>query len=179
MLLSLGLGQLTHNTPTLAQSAPAQTIAASQLVQQGVERYQHSDFNGAIEVWEAVLKTYQANDDRPNTAIVLENLARTYQQVGQMDQALQGWQRVTDLYRLFGNQQKVGRLLTEQAQAHSRLGQHRRAIALLCNPKSELGSAPTTATICQSGSAIAIVHQLGDRLGEAAALGSLGSAYHT
>ncbi len=62
---------------------------------------------------------------------------------------------MTDRYQQQGNQQQLGRSLTELAQAYSSIGQHRQAIALLCgeqgNDKKE----------CSANSAIALAAKPG------------------
>lgn len=147
----------------------AQPPEPSQLVQQGVTEYQNQEYQAAIALWHQALATYQATADNPNTVIVLENLARASQQIGQTEQAIAFWSQVTEKYQQSGNQQQLGRSLTEQAQAYSKLGQHRQAIALLC------GSVANSK--CQSESALKLAQQQQDQLGEIAALGSLGEAY--
>ena len=64
--------------------ANSESIAASQFVQQGVDFYQAGDYQAAIEQWRAALDSAQRAGHLPNTVIVLENLARVYQQLGQL-----------------------------------------------------------------------------------------------
>ncbi|MBD2088929.1 CHAT domain-containing protein [Microcoleus sp. FACHB-1515] len=148
----------------------AQAIDPAGLVQQGVDRYQAGAVQSAIESWQAALSQYQASGEQANAAIVLENLARAYQQIGQTNQEIQYWQQAAAHYRQAGDRAQWGRMLTEQAQAHRRLGQSRQAIALLC------GATPPD---CLPESALQLARTSSDRLGEAAALGSLGEAYRT
>ncbi len=151
--------------------ATAQAPNAAQLVQRGVSHYQTGDFRGAIEVWQAALALEQTAADPANAAVIRENLARAYQKLGQFEQAIPYWEAVIAYYRQAGHGQAVGRLLTEQAQAQSRLGQHRQAIELLCGRHSRAEQT------CNRGSALQIAREQQDRLGQAAALGSLGNAY--
>lgn len=150
----------------LPRHVGAQSPNASQLVQQGIERHQVGDFRGAIEDWQKALNSYQQNHNSAHEAIVLENLARAYQQLGQPEQAISHWDKVIAYYRPIGNLQLVGRSLTEQAQAYNSLGQPKKAIALLCNPDQDDN--------CSSGSALQIARATSDIMGEVAALGSLG-----
>jgi CHAT domain-containing protein len=176
LLICLCFGHLSGNQPlpqlglaVQAQTAPADRTTANRQVQQGVERYQAGDYPAAIEQWQAALSTYQATGDAKSTAIVLENLARAYQSLGQTDAEIRYWEQASLVYQQLDDRVQVGRMLTEQAQFYSRLGQYRNAITLLCsaNPGRP----------CDPGSAIAIAQEIGDRSGEAAALGSLGDAY--
>ncbi|GAA6619867.1 CHAT domain-containing protein [Scytonema sp. NUACC26] len=158
----------------------AQTPDASQLVQKGIELYKAGDFRGAIAPWQTALKFYQQSKNGNNEAIVSENLARAYQQLGDNEKALRNWERVTKYYRDSGKEQQYGRMLTEQAQTYSNLGQPGKAIALLCGtfdsqPKSD--TKLQEESNCLLGSALQIARQHKDKLGEVAALGSLGEAY--
>lgn len=152
------------------QVATAQSPNPSQLVQQGVERYQTGDFQGAIENWKTALTTYQNTKNQASVAIVLENLARAYQQIGQIDQAINYWEQVIANHRTFGNLKQVGRMRTEQAQAYLLIGQYRTSIDLLCGSSQEK-------SVCLQESALQIAREQKDRAGETAALGSLGEAY--
>ena len=178
LTLSLLLGQVSL--------IKAQAPEPSQLVQQGVEEYQSQQYQEAIEFWNQALTTYRETGDRASTAIVLENLARAYQKIGQTEKAIALWQEVEDTYTRLGDIQQLERSLTEQAQAYSRLGQHRQAIALLCGTLEDANIQRQRDTEkqtvieeqkCQAGSAIALARQQEDILGEVAALGSLGEAY--
>jgi CHAT domain-containing protein len=172
LTLCLWLGQIpsTEWQAGLGKVATAQSPKQSQLVRQGVEQYESGDYRSAIESWQQALTTYQNTNNLADTAIVLENLARAYQQIGQIHQAIGYWEQVIASDRQLGDLQRVGRMLTEQAQAYSLIGQQRQAIALLCGT-----SEPESA--CHPGSALQIARELNDSQGEAAALGSLGEAY--
>jgi len=152
--------------------ATAQSANASQLVQQGIERYKTGDVQGAITSWQTALTAYQSTNARANEAMVREKLAIAYQQIGQFGEAIDYWKGAIANYRQVGDFVKLGRLLTELAQTYSRLGQNREAIALLCG-------ASEADEIClkSEGSALQIAQKFSDRQGEAAALGSLGEGY--
>ena len=145
------------------------SIPASQWVQQGVDFYQAGDYQAAIEQWRAALEAAQRVGHLSNTVIVLENLARVNQQLGQTDQAIAYWRQAAAVYQQLGDSQQVGRMLVEQAQAHNQLGQPRRAISLLCGNFA--------AESCVEGSALRLAQASGDRSTEIAAFGSLGDAY--
>ena len=150
--MCLGLGQVS-----------AQVVSPS--IQQGLERYQNGDFQGAIVIWNNAL-----NDSSNDRVTLLKYLARVYSQVGQFDRAIASFDQLITYYKndkKNSDRTRLGRMLTEQAQAYSSLGQQRKAIALLC------GDEPN----CQKDSALAIARQQSDQLGEAAGLGSLGNIY--
>jgi tetratricopeptide (TPR) repeat protein len=115
------LAILVLSTPLLSLGNSPVGLAASpnpaQLVQQGIDRYQTGDYPSAIQALQQALQHYEQARDQPNTAIVLENIARTYQQLGQSEPAIAHWQKAITLHRQLGNTPQLGRALTEQAQA--------------------------------------------------------------
>ena len=163
----------------LDQVVTAQSPNPAQLVQQGIDRYQAGNYPAAIAVLKTALTQYQQNHDRPNTAIVLENIARAAQQLGQSDQAITYWQQAISLYQQLGNSAKLGRALTEQAQAYTTLGQPKTAIALLCHEiePADLDESPNQSVTCVAKSALQLAQTTHDKELETAALGSLGEAY--
>ena len=166
LALWLGQGLPLPGVASVATARPAQ------LVQEGVALYQTGDYQSAIDRWQTALQTYPTGTDLADQAVVYENLARAYQQLGQPPAAIEAWAVAADLYRQLGNAPQAGRMLTEQAQVHLSLGQYRRAIALLCLPKAD-----TPLDDCVPSSALPIATAEGDTLGQVAALGSLGEAY--
>jgi CHAT domain-containing protein len=171
LVLHLWLGSLLAGESGLVVAVNASQLeATAALVQQGVDRYKTGQYREAIEVWQNALKEYKSSQNQVNVAIVLENLARAHQQLGETGAAMAYWEQTATAHRQLGNRQQVGRILTEQAQAYSDLGQPRQAISLLCNV------ANTTQT-CSSESALQIARTYQDLPTEAAALGSLGEAY--
>ncbi len=166
-----GIRKQKLTVPRSLSTVPSEAVVSvSQWVQKGVELYQAGDITGAIAQWETALDAYQTTNNSPAQALVLENLARAYQQIGQIDRAIHYWSETIAVYRQMGNQIQVGRMRVELAQAYSKLGQNRRAITILCHlPESE--------NPCNPDSALQILRQQQDALGEAAALGSLGNAY--
>jgi CHAT domain-containing protein len=135
-------------------------------IKQGLERYQAGDFQGAISIWNEILN----NNPTPETQIILfKYLARAYSQVGEFDRAIASLDKLIDYYQKTSDRVQQGRMITEQAQAYSNLGQQRKAIALLCGETAELN--------CKKDSALAIARSSSDSMGEAAALGTLGNVY--
>ena len=131
LTVSLLLGQVSLTK--------AQSSNPDMLVQQGVTEYQNQAYQAAIASWQQALEEYREQKDNSSTVIVLENLARAYQQVGQPEQA----------------------------------------IAILCNQLPNDFAVPQAKDQpeCREGSAIKLAQDEGDKLGEVAALGSLGEAY--
>ncbi len=149
------------------QHHPAQAQTAQSLVEAGVTQYEAGDYQSAIATWQQALVNLNP-ENLTHQSILLENLARAHRQIGNFSEEIGDWEQAIDHYQQLGDWQALGRARTEQSQAYSRLGQHRRAIALLC------GDTPDT---CTSDSALHIARALSDVSGEAAALASLGEAY--
>ncbi|MBD2097705.1 CHAT domain-containing protein [Trichocoleus sp. FACHB-591] len=163
-LLCLGLNQVsTAQTPTITQ-----------LVQQGVDRYQKGDYKTAVARWRTALEVYP--NDPANVVIIQENLARAQQQLGKSDAAIEQWEQVTAYYRQTKDLKSLGHSLTEQAQIYSRLGQSRKSIALLCGQEVHHRLPKIEQLACLPDSALQIARAVNDKKGEAAALGSLGDA---
>lgn len=163
-VFGLGISILLGQVSTLN----AQT-SNEDLVEQGVIEYQQRQYQAAIKSWNRALSIKPEETDRLHRVIILENIARAYQKLGQTEQEIALWQDITDIYQQSGESRQLGRSLTELAQAYSSLGQHRKAIAILCGNEVEQE--------CTSNSAIAISQKTTDSLGEVAAKGSLGEAY--
>ena len=126
---------------------------------------------GAIEFWLRAEPDYSENGIPSEEQVrVWKYLARGYLQLGQVEEAIAWLERVIGYYRQTGNRVLLGRMLTEQAQAYSSLGEQRKALSLLCNRD-------TPSQDCQENSALPIARSQSDELGEAAALGSLGNIY--
>lgn len=157
LVLQVGLSKRA-NSPVVAAEVPANISASQeQLVEQGVKAYQAGNVAQAIALWEQALPQIKAPLDK---AIVYSNLAIAYRKTGQLDRAIRHWEQAIQIYRAQNadaTRQLLAKLLTEQGQAYSDLGQQRRAITLL-------------------DEAAQIASKNGDRLTEAAARGAIGKA---
>ncbi|MCS6812885.1 MAG: CHAT domain-containing protein [Cyanobacteria bacterium] len=107
--------------------APVLLSQALSVDDAGVRYYQSGQFSQSIHLWETALSQTANVEDR----ITLHtNLAKAYQQIGSLEQAIRHWDQVLALVGT-DNSQHQGAVLTEQAQIYNQLGQHRRAIDLL------------------------------------------------
>ncbi|VEP15297.1 conserved hypothetical protein [Hyella patelloides LEGE 07179] len=163
-VLGLGISVLLGQVSVLN----AQTYNKD-LVQQGITEYQQRQYRAAIESWNRALTIKPEEKNQLHKVIILENIARAYQKLGQTEKEIALWQDITDRYQQLGESRQLGRSLTELAQAYSSLGQYRKAIAILCGNEAD--------SECTNSSAIAISQKTIDSLGEMAAKGSLGEAY--
>ncbi|EKF06135.1 CHAT domain-containing protein [Tolypothrix sp. LEGE 11397] len=123
----------------LGEVATAQNSNSSQLVQKGIDSYRLGNFQQAIDFWNEALKFYKNHQNPVSEAIVRENLARAYPQIGHTEAAITNWEQVISLYRKLQSSQhreeKIASATTELAQVYSSIGQPKKAIALLCNPE--------------------------------------------
>ncbi|MCC5648035.1 tetratricopeptide repeat protein [Nostoc sp. CHAB 5824] len=171
LCLWLAHPSLTIGRKGIAEIATAKSPILTQLVQQGLKLYQAGDIQEAIKSWQAALFSSQENSSNYAEKISIRTyLARAYQQVGQIPEAIAELKQVITYYRQTNEPIKVGRMLTEQAQLYISLGQHRRAVTILC------GQNQINAT-CNQDSAIEIARHHSDDLGKVAAWGSLGNAH--
>jgi CHAT domain-containing protein len=150
-----------------APVAMGQTV--NPLLDNGTAQYQTGDYAKAIETWEKALKQL-GGTPADATPKLLENLARTYQQVGRADRAIDYWNQLIALHQQNRNQPQLGRILTEKAQVLGNQGQSQNAVLLLCDSKA------LNLEQCGEGSAIGIAKKYNDRKTHVAALGSLGEA---
>jgi CHAT domain-containing protein/Tfp pilus assembly protein PilF len=157
------------------ESAYGQVTPPAQLVELGLTAYQQGDYLEAISIWRQALSAYPT-EALGEQAVVNENLARAHHRIGQFTTALDYWDAAADAYQQTDNSTQFGRVLTEQAQIYAGLGQPRQAVALLCGAEPEDFSSQSEAWSCTEG-AYAIAEKAADRVGQAAALGSLAEAY--
>ncbi|MBD2341696.1 CHAT domain-containing protein [Calothrix sp. FACHB-156] len=144
----------------VAQSVPS-GIGIKQSVsnvQQGMIAYQAGKFLEAIALWQKSLPQIREAKER---AAIYNNLGLAYRQIGKLAEAIGQWEQAIQIYRSQNDpsiRQLLPKLLTEQGQAYTDLGQPGRAIPLL-------------------ESAVELVHQNQDKFTEAAVQGALGNAY--
>jgi CHAT domain-containing protein/outer membrane protein assembly factor BamD (BamD/ComL family) len=171
LVISLLFGQVVY----------AQTPNVTALVDQGIKDYNTGNFLNAIKSWQEALK--QDKNNTSVTAVVNENLARAYQQIGENKAAIVSLSAAIRDYDAVKNIQQVGRMKSELAQVYSNLGQPRKAIALLCGQlldKSKISpNQPSQEIKCTPESAEQIATKYNDKRGQVAALGILGEAYRS
>lgn len=168
LIISLSLGQIV-----LAQAANSRII-----VEQGIKDYNAGNFRNAIKQWQDALLQYK--NDPSGAAIIHENLARAYQELGQNKEAIESLSVAIYNYNALNNIPQVGRMKSELAQVYNNLGQPRKAIAFLCGKlveKSQSSESQAMEIKCTPESAEQIATKYNDKRGMVAALGILGEAY--
>ncbi len=175
LIAVLWIGNFSPSAQTTAIASDPQ-----QSVQSGIEAYETGDFLEAIALWHQAYENYEEAHTVSAMATVSKNLALAYQQIGQTAEEITHWENAIAAFHLLPSSSPdsagLSHLLTEQAQAYSRLGQHRKAIALLCTEDSTINAARGPQD-CQPGSALQIATASEDTLAQVAAIASLGEAY--
>ena len=87
LLMTIWMGSFSERTST------AYAVDASELVQTGVDSYQIGDFTSAIDAWQSAIGVYETTQELSALAVVSENLARAYQQIGQTSEEVQYWNK--------------------------------------------------------------------------------------
>lgn len=164
LLVSGGLHQIALETLFPKTFAPPQKAiqnAAAQKLEQGIEKYQRSEFLEALRFWHQALSIYNRQLlDQQGEAKALNNLGLAYYRLGNYGAAVKYLQRSLNIAQTVQDHQTEGRASGNLGFIHHTLGDYNKAIEYLQR------SLPITQTI-------------GDREGEGQALGRLGLAYHS
>ncbi|NMG60830.1 tetratricopeptide repeat protein, partial [Geitlerinema sp. P-1104] len=173
---------------------------ADQLLQQGIQQFNRSQFREALDSWERALELYRAVGDRPGEGRVLGNLGNAYNSLGQYERAIDFYQRILVLFRALPDRAGEGNALGNLGNAYRKLGQYERAIDFheqalvifreiiaraeegltlgnLGNAYDSLGQYERAINFHEQ--ALAIAREISNRLGEGNALGNLGNAYNS
>jgi CHAT domain-containing protein len=164
---------LSH-VPFTANIATAQTPDVSQQVQQGVKNYEAGNFQDAVTIWQKALDTYKKANNVKNAAVVSENLARAYRQLGDRKNEIGFFNAAINYYGAAKDVRQQGKVTIELAQTYNNQGQIAKAIALVCGTKPDLQQ--NKQPICEANSALEIARTNKDGSTEVAALGILGEA---
>jgi CHAT domain-containing protein len=173
-LLTVGLGLGGYSTlaglarvDAAVPDSPAvqfSTDNSSQLVQEGLQRYQSGQFAAAMKVWQQAADAFASQGDRFNQAMVLSNLALAYHQLGQWTEANKA---ITTSLQL---------LQTEGAASDSAAGRDRvlrlkiLAQALNTQGKLQLAQGQTEKALTTWQKATETYQQVGDKIGVARSL---------
>ncbi|MGI0493757.1 tetratricopeptide repeat protein [Alkalinema pantanalense CENA528] len=143
----------------IAQTNPAaQKAEAERLLQQGIQQYQTSQFEAALQSWQQALTLYRSINDRKGEGNSLGNLGLVYDVLGNYSKAIE-----------YHNQS-----LVIAKEIEDRLGEGK-SLGNLGLVYDALGNYPKAITYYEQS--LAIKRALKDRLGEGNSLGNLGLAY--
>jgi CHAT domain-containing protein/Tfp pilus assembly protein PilF len=164
--LLTGTGPQVEPLPLLAE--PPQVLAqansrqneADRLYQQGVQQFNTSQYQAALESWRAALAIYREIGNRGREGDTLNALGLLFRIAGQPQTAIDLHQQALDIAREIGDLADEGHALGNLGSVYLRLGQYERAIDLY-------------------EQALAITREIDDRAGEGRALGNLGESYRS
>src|SRR5919202_3927576 len=146
-----------QNSLVLAQTPDAQKAEADRLFQQGIEQFQTSQFEAALQSWQQALIIYREIKDRLGEGESLGNLGLAYFSLGDYAKAIEYHQQDLALARelkdRLGEEQSLGNL----GIAYFSLGDYAKAIEY-------------------QQQSLAISREIGDKDGEGRALNNLGNA---
>ena len=159
------LGQLIQhsksriqNSQVLAQSPDDRKAEADRLFQQGIEQFQISQVEAALQSWQQALTIYQEIKDRLGERQTLGNLGIAYGSFGDYTKAIEYNQQSLVIAREIGDRRGEGNALGNLGAAYYFLGDYTKAIEY-------------------NQQILVIVREIKDRRGEGYTLGNLGNAY--
>nr|WP_085999832.1 CHAT domain-containing protein [Nostoc sp. PCC 7107] len=151
---------LNSNLVASAQTPNPRKAEADRLLDQGVQQYQISQFEAALQSWQQALNIYREIQDRQGEGKALGNLGVAYDLLGNYPKAIEYQQQRLAIAREIKDRRGEGNALGNLGNAYYSLGDY---------PK----------VIDYQQQSLAIAREIKDRLGEGNALGNLGNAYYS
>ncbi|MBD1837226.1 tetratricopeptide repeat protein [Coleofasciculus sp. FACHB-501] len=147
-----------HTTQALAQTPDARKAEADRLYQQGIEQFQTSQFEAALQSWQQALNLYREIKYRLGEGDALGNVGNAYDSLGDYAKAIDYHQQRLVIAREIKDRAGEGASLGNLGLAYRSLGDYAKAIGY-------------------HQQSLAIAREIKDRAGEGNALGNLGVAY--
>ena len=115
---------------TLSHAQPPQEEwnKAVTLFNQGQEQFNHSNFRGAIEKWEAALSILQKLGKKEAVGTILGNLGIPYHNLGDDRKAISYYEQALAIAEEIGDKKGKGYSLGNLGNAYYSLGDYRKAI---------------------------------------------------
>ncbi len=181
-----------------AESPQAETNRAFALINEGLKRYNVSDFRGAIERWETALATFQKFGNKQAIDAVIGTLGMAYGNLDDYRKAISYYEKALVISEETGDKKGKGAIIGALGMAYSSLGDYRKAISfhekalasaeetgdkraigtiigILGNAYTYLGDNRKALSYYEK--ALAIAEEIGNKQGKWNALGNLGSTY--
>ncbi|MCF4967770.1 CHAT domain-containing tetratricopeptide repeat protein [Nostoc sp. CMAA1605] len=151
---------ILFSTPqVLAQTPQDRKAEADRLFQQGIEQYQTSQFEAALQSWQQVLIIYREIKTRLGEGATLGNLGLAYYALGDYSKAIDYHQQSLVIAQEIKDRNGEGAALGNLGIAYYALGDYSKAIDY-------------------HQQSLVIAREIKDRLGEGQSLGNLGIAYY-
>ncbi|MBD2197641.1 MULTISPECIES: CHAT domain-containing protein [Calothrix] len=204
LLITIGQAPINHSsivgiTQVLAQTSQVRKAEADRLYKQGIQQFQTSQFEAAIQSWQQALIIYQEIKDRKSEGNTLTNIGAVYGAMGDYPKFIEYQQQSLAIAREMKDRLGEGYSLGNIGLAYFRLGDYNKAIDYLQqtlaiarelkdrkgegnslnnlgNAYGALGDYPKAIEYYQQS--LAIKREINDQLGEANSLGNLGNAYN-
>jgi CHAT domain-containing protein len=146
------------NSQVLTQTQAQRKAEAERLLKQGIQQYQSSQFQAALQSWQQALIIYREIKDRQGEGRALGNSGIAYMNLGDYTKAVEYAQQDLAIEREIKDREGEGVALGILGTAYRHLGDYAKAIEY-------------------AQQQLAIAREIKDRQSEGAALGSLGIAY--
>src|SRR5919202_565181 len=111
----------------LAQTPDARKAEADRLFQQGIEQYQTSQFEAALQSWQQALAIYREIKDRKGEGDALGNLGIAYKNLGDYAKAMDYHQQGLAIQREIKDRQGEGNSLSNLGGVYYYLGDYAKA----------------------------------------------------
>ncbi len=163
-ILSVDLGlpvfnrYFSHNSQVLAQSSNARKAEADRLNEQGIQQFQTSQFEAALQSWQQASTIYREIKDRQGEGSSLGNLGSAYCSLGDYAKAIEYYQQSLVIAREIKDRHGEGQSLGNLGNAYRSLGDYAKAIEYYQQ-------------------SLMIAREIKDRQGEGKSLGNLGLVY--
>lgn len=102
-------------SPVVAQTSDVRKAEADRLLQQGLQQYQNSQFQVALQSFQQALSTYQKISDYRSKGVILNNIGTVYRSLRKYSQALEFYQQALVIYREVGDRAGEGIILSNIA----------------------------------------------------------------
>ncbi|HEY9639765.1 MAG TPA: CHAT domain-containing protein [Coleofasciculaceae cyanobacterium] len=103
---------LILTAPATAQTTPdARKAEADRLLDEGIQQYQTSHYQEAMQLWEQALQLYRAIGDRNSEGWALTKLGNAYLSLSQYDKAIEAYQQALSIFQATGDRDGQGLLL--------------------------------------------------------------------
>ncbi|BBD63362.1 TPR repeat-containing protein (plasmid) [Nostoc sp. HK-01] len=148
----------TLNLQVLAQTPQDSIIKANDLVNQGIEQSEKSQFDTAIKSWQSALTIYQRVNDSFSQGTVLNYIGLAYRNLGQYQQSLVSLQQALALLKEGQDKVAIGTTFNNLGLVYNNLSQYEQALDFYQQ-------------------ALAIKQEFNDRRGQATLLNNIGTTY--
>ncbi len=148
----------TFNSQALAQTPKSSVAEAQNLVNQGIEQAEKSQFDAAIKSWQSALAMYQQFNDPFNQGTILNYIGLANRNLGEYQKALESLQQALEIFNQFQYRESIGTTLNNLGLVYSHLGKYEEALEVYQQ-------------------ALANKKELDDRRGQATLLNNIGTTY--